>query len=832
MNLRSKDLTFTLIGHAHIDPVWLWNWQEGYETVKATFRSALDRLRENPDMVFVHSSVAQYQWMENHPRLLQEIREAVQRGQWEPVGGWWVEPDVNLPHGEALARQGLYGQRELERLVGRKATVAFLPDSFGHPATLPQLFAQSGLKSFVFMRPGANEIELPSHLFFWKGLDGTEILSWHVECYNTSPKFIDTSLERNLHWRPQYLTEWAGLFGVGNHGGGPTVKAIESIRRLNDSPDWPTLKLGSLEGFFERMNTLQHPTHEGEMQHHARGCYAAHSEIKRLNRKAEHALMTAEKLCSMAMQHGMTYPAAELTRAWKRLLFNQFHDILAGSSIESAYQDARNELGETLATAHHWAFVAMQTLADEVDTRLNQQDVSEVIRSTKWDFSGWVTDYGDGVPVLVFNPSSFERSETLFVEINDWHTEDLLVTDENGNSIHHQFTAPESASGGRPRVLFHVTVPPLGYRMYRIVDRPAAPVPEDLGMLQATSTVLENQWWRLELNPHTGSLKSLKDKQRDLELLSGAGGQLLVMHDPTDTWGHGIKSLRHLMGVFQCEGLTVLEEGPVRATVRAHLRYGNSTAHQDFSLYRESPQIDGTTHLDWHGQHMAVQLAFPTGLADTTATFEVPYGAVVRPADGEEEPLQAWLDVSGTLRNARGVPMQAGLSLLNDGKASGSVLGGDLRLTVLRSAVHAHHDPAKLSPERQYPVQDQGQQTFHWSLVPHAGDWKAAQVPQKAHALNAPLPFVREHVHAGTLPQTHSFLSIHPEHLHITAWKQAEDGDGMVLRIHETTGQDTSGTLKLMDREVDVHLKAHQVLSLKIHGQRAVQVNFLEEEHA
>ncbi|GEM47251.1 alpha-mannosidase [Deinococcus cellulosilyticus] len=832
MNPRSKDITITLIGHAHIDPVWLWDWREGYETVKATFRSALDRLQENQDMVFVHSSVAQYAWMENHPRLLQEIRDAVQRGQWEPVGGWWVEPDVNLPHGEALARQGVYGQRELERLVGRKAKVAFLPDSFGHPSTLPQLFEQSGLASFVFMRPSAGEIDLPSNLFRWKGSDGTEILSWHVECYNTNPKFIDSSLERNLHWRPEYLQEWAGLFGVGNHGGGPTRKAIESIRQLNNTEFWPTLKLGSLEGFMDRMGQVEHPTFDGELQHHARGCYAADSEIKRLNRKAEHALMTAEKLCSMAVQYGLTYPKAELTKAWKRLLFNQFHDILAGSSIESAYQDARIEMGEALAIASQWGFTAMQTIADQVDTRLRGTEVEEVIRSTRWDFSGWVTDYGDGVPVIVFNPSSHERSETIHVELNDWHTDDVHVMDEAGNSIYHQLTTPESASGGRPRILFHVTVPPMGYRMYRVIDRPGEVVPETAPMLNVTDTVLENQWWRLEFNPRTGTLQSLRDKTHDVELLAGAGAQYLIIDEPTDTWGHGIKSMRHLAGVLTCERLAVLERGPVRATMRAHLRYGNSTGHQDISIYRESPQIDGTGNIEWHEKHMALQLAFPLTLTDTTATYEVPYGSMVRPADGEEEPVQSWLDVSGTLRDHRGIQKKAGVALLNDSKYSASVLGGDIRLSVLRSPVYAHHDPAKLSPDIKYAYQDQGQQSFRWSLVPHAGDWKAAQVPQKAHALNVPLPFVREYVHGGDAPAQQSFLSVEASNVVVSAWKQAEDSTDAIVRLHETSGQDTETTLQFQGRTLPVKLRAHQVLGLKITPDGVSTVNFLEEDHA
>lgn len=837
---RDKRLVFTLVGHAHIDPVWLWNWQEGYETVKATFRSALDRLAENPDMVFAHSSTAQYAWMEDHPELLEEIRQAVARGQWEPVGGFWVEPDVNIPGGEALVRQGLYGQRELERLVGRRAKIAFLPDSFGHPATLPQIFRGLGLEAFVFMRPGANEIELPSNLFDWEGPDGSKVLALRVECYNTNPLFIDSSLERNLYWRPGHLSEWVGLFGVGNHGGGPTKKAIASIRKLNEDPRWPTLRLGSLEGFFQRMESRERPLYRGELQHHARGCYSAFSEIKRLNRRAEEALLTAEKLAVMAGAYGFAYPHDELERAWKRLLFNQFHDILAGSSIASAYSDSRNELGEALAIAHRVSFRAIQQVAARVDTRLAGADAESPIRFTRWDGRAWVTDYGDGVPVLVFNPSPHPRHEALEVEINDWHTPDVRVLDEAGNPVYHQNVAPESASGGRPRVLFNVELPPLGYRLYRIVDQAPAALPAEAPLLEAGFTpapgapspvpFLENDWWRLELDPTTGALKSLYDKGRGLELLAGAGAHLLVMHDPTDTWGHGITHLRHLGGVFEPVRLELIEAGPVRATLQVEYRYSRSGALQKISLYRETPQLEGEVTVNWQETHKALQLSFPFALSDPEATFAVPYGHAVRPADGQEEPVQGWLDVSGTVRDRRGVRHRAGVALLNDSKHSASALGGEARLTLLRSPVFGHHDPARLEPGVRYSYQDQGVQRFRWGLVPHGGDWREAGVVRKAHDLNTALPFVREYVHAGEAPPVQSFVRLeHPGALCLSALKVAENGDGLIIRLFEPHGRAVRSRLEVLGKRFEVEAGPYQIKTYRIGAEGVQAVNLLEE---
>ncbi|GBF06155.1 alpha-mannosidase [Deinococcus aerius] len=827
---RSKSLTFHLVGHAHIDPVWLWDWREGHETVKATFRSALDRLLENPDMVFAHSSAAQYAWMEAHPRLLTEVREAVERGQWEPVGGWWVEPEVNLAHGEALARQALYGQRTFERLLGRRARVGFLPDSFGHPATLPQLLAQSGLDAFVFMRPGASEIDLPSPLFHWEGADGTRILAVQVECYNSSPTQVRTSLERNLAWRPPELEHWLGLFGVGNHGGGPTRRAIANLRELNASPEWPTLRMNSLGGFLDTVRGERLPVYAGELQHHARGCYAAVSEIKRLNRRAEHALMRAEKLAVLAGRVGYVYPAEQLSHAWELLLFNQFHDILAGSSIESAYEDAFHQLGEVLSIADRVTFAAMQAVADEVDTRLGGREVDEVIRSVRWDGPTWVTDYGEGVPILIFNPSGGERDEAVEVELNDWHTPNLRLMDDAGRDVPVQRLRAESVNGnGRPRFVFRAQLPALGYRLYRVLDEPREE--PAIGPLSASPARLENDYWRLDFDPDTGGLRSLIDKTRSLDLLAGTGAQLQVVRDDSDTWGHGARTFRQLVGVFSGATLEVIESGSVRATVRATTRFRHSTAVQDFTLYADSPEIAGRLTLDWHEPHHAAQLVFPAALSSVTATSEVPYGFVTRPADGEEEPVQSWMDVSGVARDRRGVSHPAGLSVLNDGKYSASVLGGEMRLTVARSPVYAHHDPAELGTGATYAYLDQGTQRSRWSLVPHAGDWRAARVPVLAERLNQPAVFTREYVHPGSLPASHSEL--HLEGLptvSVTAVKQAEDGDDVVVRLHEWGGRAASGTLTFRGFSIPVGLRPQQVLGLRLSsGRHAQVVNFLEE---
>ncbi|MFD1733200.1 glycoside hydrolase family 38 C-terminal domain-containing protein [Deinococcus malanensis] len=483
-----------------------------------------------------------------------------------------------------------------------------------------------------------------------------------------------------------------------------------------------------------------------------------------------------------------------------------------------------------LSIASRVTFAATQAVADQVDTRLDGREVDEVIRSVHWNGGSWVTDYGDGVPVLVFNPDSRERDEAVEIELNDWHTSNLRLIDDAGQDVPYQRLRAESVNGqGRPRFVFRAQLPAFGYRMYRVLDEPA---PEQTNpLLSATTTLLENAFWALHLDPHTGGLIRLVDKARGLDLLAGTGAQLQVVRDDTDTWGHGVRGFRQLVGVFGNATLEVLELGEVRATVRATTRFGRSTAVQDFTLYAGSAEIHGQLSLDWHEPHHAAQLVFPAALSEVTATYEVPYGFVTRPADGEEEPVQSWTDVSGLARDGRGAPHPAGLALLNDSKYSASVLGGELRLTLARSPVYAHHDPATLEPAVAYAHLDQGAQRSRWALVPHTGDWRAAHMPEQAAVLNQPAVFTREYVHAGSWPASHSDLHLQDlPTVQVSALKQAEDSEDIIVRLHEWGGKAAQGQLLVRGHAIDVELRPQQVLSLRLAADgQALKVNFLEE---
>src|SRR5262245_60444587 len=404
----SKDgATLHMIGNAHLDPVWLWQWPEGLQEAKATFRSALDRLNESPDFVFTSSSAAIYEWVEeNAPELFAEIGARVAEGRWQICGGWWIQPDCNIPGGESFVRQGLYGQRYFKEKFGVTATVGYNVDSFGHHAMLPQILKRSGMDFYVFMRPAPHEKGLPGRLFWWESDDGSRVLAFRIPYeYCTWGKDLEKYVRRCFDDLKSPQDDLMCFYGVGNHGGGPTKEHLASIRRMNADPVFPNLVFSTPNCFFADLlgKNLVFPVVHDDLQHHASGCYAAHSGIKRWNREAENLLIVAEKLSALAdWATGQPYPA-DLTEAWRNVLFNQFHDILGGTSLEAAYEDARDLHGEAMAIAGRGLNYAIQSLAWNID----------------------IAQEEGMTPIVVFNPHSWPSTVGVEVDLGELKPDDI-----------------------------------------------------------------------------------------------------------------------------------------------------------------------------------------------------------------------------------------------------------------------------------------------------------------------------------------------------------------------------------------------------------------------
>ncbi|PYE54613.1 alpha-mannosidase [Deinococcus yavapaiensis] len=782
---------FHMIGNAHIDPVWLWNWQEGFQEVKATYRSALDRLAQFPEFVFTCSSAGHLAWIEaNEPEMFDEIRARVHEGRWVLVGGWWVQPDCNLPSGEGFVRQGLYGQRFFASRFGRTAKVGYNPDSFGHAGTLPQILLKSGLTAYTFMRPGPHEQALPGRLFRWEGPDGSSIPTFRIPYeYCTPGSDLEAHVRKCLTEVESADSRLMVFYGVGNHGGGPTIENLKSLERMQRDESLPHLRFSDPESYFREVQDARMPTWSSELQMHAVGCYAAHSEVKRLNRASELALVRAEKFSAIAHAVArLPYPQADFDRAWKRVLFNHFHDILAGTSLESAYDDARNEYGEALATAQHAVNAAVQRLS--------------------WRVS--IPHVEGSRPFVVFNPHPWAASVPVEHEAGGLRA-GFILRDERGERVASQTIRSEATvNGWRSRIAWTATLPPLGYRVFTAFKEE----PETNLRSDASDTHVENDAFRLEIDPETGGIARLLHKASDAEVLF-ASTSAVVLRDDTDTWSHGVTTYDDVVGRFEGESSRLIEHGEVRTAIRTVSRFGTSTLTQDVRVYEGLPYVEVKVRLDWRERHRMLKLSFPANLHFPEATFEAPYGITSRPTDGREQPGQRWLDVGGVHRSTQAI---RGLAVINDAKSSYSVSGSTLNVTVTRSAIYAHHDPYVPTEGGDYRYLDQGEQTFTYWLVPHAGTWRDAGIARLAAELTERPVVIPETYHDGPLPPSASFAEVAPANVAVTALKRAEDDRGTIVRLVELHGTPCTATVNLafLKRELSVKLGKFEIKTLLI----------------
>lgn len=827
--LAAPDRTLYMIGNAHLDLAWLWPWQEGYAEARATFASAITRMEEYPDFVFTCDQMVLLSWVEeSDPELFARIRERVAEGRWVNTGGWWVEPDCNLPSGESFARQGLYGQRYLQSRFGRPATVGMNVDPFGHAASLPQILRGHGLTSYVFLRPGPHEAELPGTLFWWEAPDGSRVLGYRIPYeYGSPPGPVDHQTEKALAALDRGMGEAMVFYGVGNHGGGPTRANIDSIHRYDAMGTFGELRMASPQDYVAAVRARGPAfldglgVHHGDLQHHAPGCYSAHSGIKAWQQRAQHALLAAERWAAVvALQAGVTYPREDLSRAWHQVLLNQFHDVLPGSAIETAYDDARDQLGEATAIAKRVTTRAHNVLARQVD----------------------VPFVAGSQPVLVFNPHPWAVSSDVDLQyrVPGLRGLGVRVVDEAGRAVVAQPTQPTSTTDdpSRGAVVFRAGVPALGYRLYRVIT--ALPVvvgpvwsagrPQSLTV---SETVLQNDLVRIELDPATGWICSYRDRRSGLDLMAGVDGttHTQVSADPTDTWGHRIVSYAWPGEPMTLRRIVVREAGPLRARLRVERTWSASTLVEELLLDHDSPVLRVEVTLDWREPGHLLKLRFPTVLAEPRATFEIPYGSLERPVDGAEQPARSWVDVTGTIE---GQP--AGLTLVTTTKHGYDVSpesnGPSVGVTVVRSPVYSWHDPQRLEPGGSYRHQDQGEQRFRYELVPHAGDWRAAAPTRRAAVLGAGVRAMLESAHPGALPPVHSFADDGGGPVLVTAVKGSEDPSGtpggadLIVRAVESTGvaADARIHLPVVDRVLEESFGPHQIRTFRVPADRDLPV--------
>ena len=735
-----------LTGHAHLDLAWLWPVSETLRKGRRTFASVLSLMDRYEDFVFNQSSAQLYAWIEAEaPDLFERVRRRVAEGRWEPVGGMWVEPDCQTPSGESIVRQLLYGQRYFEDRFGRRSKVAWLPDTFGFSPAVPQILRGAGIGGFFTYKLNWSEANsFPHDLYEWEGLDGSTVLAHDFENpgqdYNGNVRPLDLlGTWRNFEGKRRH-PETLFSFGWGDGGGGPTEEMLENYSRLKGFPAMPRLRMAMVEGFFEGLPKTGLPRWTGELYLELhRGTLTTQAKVKKLNREAEHRLLEAEALLTLASLRGAAYPAGALEEAWKTLLLNQFHDILPGTSIREVYEVAHGELEGVVRTAEGLRDGALTT----GDAR------------------------GGRSALLVANASLNPRPLTVLLEGEDARG----VTDAAGAAL-----PVQEAEGG---LLVHDPerrVPGLGWTALRRAEGEGRPLPGAVPGVRAEKggggVVIENDLLRVEVGAD-GALHRVFDGEAGREVLAGRANALWAYTDKPRNWeAWDVEEGYEAEGEeILAENVELVEDGPLRASVRVTRRWGGSEIVQTYRLLSGSRRLDVETWIDWHERRVLLRALFPLNVRSHEATSETMFGAQRRPTHGNTGWDVARFEVSAHRFCDLSEPGY-GVALMNDGKYGHSAKGNVLGVSLLRSPLY---------PD---PLADEGEHRFSYSLFPHPGDWTQAGVTREAFALNSPLVPIE----GGGAPEESSFVEAEGLELAPAGLKRSEDGEAVILRLYEPHG--------------------------------------------
>jgi alpha-mannosidase len=769
------------IGHAHIDTAWLWPLAETKRKSARSFATATRYMDEYPEYFFACSQAQQYAWMkEYYPALYERIAEKVRLGQFIPVGGTWVEPDCNIPSGESLVRQFLYGQRFFESEFGLRCNEFWNPDVFGYSGALPQIMKLAGIDYFLTQKLSWNQFNKPtSHTFLWEGIDGSRVLTHFppADTYNSVASVKEVLYNISNFKDHERANESYLLFGFGDGGGGPTTAMLEQLRRMRDVDGLPRTQIRSPKEFFARCAAdIKDPqVMVGELYFELhRGTYTSQARNKKFNRRSEFLLRDTEILSALALvTRKKSYPALDLERLWKLVLTNQFHDIIPGSSIGEVYQDSTKDYELVLSQAEKLRDSALKAL---------------------------LPANSSASKVAVVNTLSFPRSEV--VDLPDG------------------ISGSQLTSSGEQLGL--VSAPALGYAVQMPGNTDATV------SINETSDgfIIENSRLKAVFNP-LGGLTSLFDKSAQHESIEpGKAGNTFVLYEDIpnnfDAWDVDIFHLEKKLPLDGATSARVVESGPLRAGIAFEYAVSpRSTLRQVVSLSALSGRLDFSCEVDWHEKQKFLKVEFPLNVRSSFATYEIQFGHVQRPTHFNtsydmarfEVPAHKWADLSEP---------DFGVALLNDCKYGYAAHENILRLSLLRA------------PTLPDPQADQGRHQFRFALFPHQGDPQSAGVTEEAYRFNVPV--LIEKFGGNDTQQT--FFSVDNSAIIVDTIKKAEDSNAIVLRLYESRG--TQGKVRLsslmpiksatlvnlledeilplhwQDGEVELNFKPFEIITIKV----------------
>lgn len=794
---KLDDMTLHVIPQSHIDLSWWWRYDPNtiHVVVKHTLETAFDNMEKFPDYTFTFLQVPAIEPLEKfYSDLFYKLRYYVHNNKAIGLGlpnpgasgdkgrlaigsGLYCEPDGCLPCGESLVRQCLYGKRWFKYQFDIDVKTGWFQDAWTHPWTYPQILKKSGIDSYMFTRPRGM---MEDNMFWWESADGSRVFAYQPLAAGgenlSSPGSIDEYL---LRINKSYgVKDGITLIGVGNHGGGAIAADVERMRQVMNERD-SGKKQGKIifskpQEFVSAVldNPNDFPVLKYEIEPTIRGAYTTVGEIKRGNRYSENLLMTLEKFSSISSVLGVNvYPGKSIYDSWKKLMINQFHDPISGTDILPSIDDVLLRFEQIINSSTELLSGQLRSITENIDTR------------------------GEGKAILVFNPLSWSRTDVVETEFALPEGSDYFsILDKNSQKVPVQIIEGNKEKGiYKYRVIFLAeSIPSMGYSTYRL--KPERNQVISGSSIKASRFLIENEFFSVQIDSLTGCVSGIIDKQNNREVLSaGSLGNLIqIIDDFGDSEGFLISPegdfefykdgsyvrwTGNSLDISDYSEIEIIEEGPVRVGIQVKREFQMARFIQRLYLYSGIDRIDFELTVDWQGKNKMVKVAFPLNVQNDSATYEIPYGTIVRPSIGEEHVAQKWVDIS---------ERQYGVSLLNDSRYGHDITGNTIRLSVLRSPNH----PVET-------LDDKGIHQIKYALYPHMGGWREGNVMQKGYEFNYPLIAVIEDSHEGIMPPRHSFIEISPDNLILTVLKKAEDSDDLILRFFETWGKGCRANVKL-----------------------------------
>ena len=819
-----------LVCNAHIDPVWLWEWEEGAATAISTFRVAADLCEQFDGFVFNHNEAILYQWVEEYePVLFKRIQDLVDQGKWHIMGGWYLQPDCNLPSGESFVRQILLGRSYFKEKFQSRPTTAINFDPFGHSRGLVQIMAKSGYDSYLFCRPAGYE-KVGSD-FIWKGFDGSEIVGLKSVTGYNSPLGKAEQKIRNVMSEHPDADLLMILWGVGNHGGGPSLADVRDLGRLTESSNKVKIKHSTPENYFAEIMKVKEDlqVHEDDINPVFPGCYTSQIRIKQKHRELENELFATEKMVTSAWVHGlMDYPETELDEAIRTLAASEFHDILPGSSIQPVEETS----------------IRLMDYGLEILSRIKTRAFYAFARGEEKAKDG-------EIPILVYNPHPYQVEDIIECEFNlhDFNRDGTfgeIHVFQDGQEIPAQVEHELSNIylDWRKRVIFNAILDP--YQMNRfdcrvefLPEKPGIDVDETAEYIRFNTNELI-----VEINIKTGLMDRFAVNGQDY-LDTGAFQNLVVSHNP-DPWGMRYTDFRDMAGTFsllspgksaEISGISaggiapvrVIEDGEVRTVVEATFGYNDSYLIQKYYLPKQGFWLDVETRVFWNEKDKMLKLSLPVREETDRVLGQVAYGVQELPMDVTESVAQKWITVVSAKNNA--------LSIINNGTYACDFKNKELRLSLLRSPAYSALTDSRaefLPQDRFSPRIDQGERVFRFRISAGESMERLSHVDREALVFNE-APMAVSFFPSGLDDQTAELVRLDDDVIQMTAVKKSQGGDDLVIRLYEPTGSDRSARLHIPSLGMDeiIEIKGFEIKTLRINrdSREIREANLLEEPY-